>query len=256
VVEPQLIELMDHPDVTPRDLSSLHAVMHIGASAPAALRLRARQRLGPVIAHTYGASEMGIVSGLAPAEHDPSHPQLFTSAGRIHSGVEVRFRRPDGTFAGPAEPGSIKVRSPAMACGYRNRPVEQAAAFQAGWYRSGDLGLLDAEGYLQILGRACDVSVADEAMVTPTAVENTLCRLATVCYAVIVVDREVRSWIAAVVGWPGATADPAACRAAVAVEHGDAAAESMVVVPVDAIPLTEQGKPDRAAILRLGPLSR
>ena len=122
--------------------------MHIGAAAPPTLRRRARERLGPVVAHTYGASEIGIVSALSPAEHDPAHPERFTCAGRIHPGVDVRFRRPDATLAEDGEAGSIEVRSPAMAAGYRNRPVEQAAAFRDGWYRTGDLGRLDDEGYL------------------------------------------------------------------------------------------------------------
>jgi fatty-acyl-CoA synthase len=154
LVEPQLFELMDHPDLDSTDLSSLRAVVHIGASAPPTLRRRARERLGPVVAHTYGASEIGIVSALSPAEHDPAHPERFTCAGRIDPGVDVRFRRPDATLAEDGEAGSIEVRSPAMAAGYRNRPVEQAAAFRDGWYRTGDLGRLDDEGYLHILGRA------------------------------------------------------------------------------------------------------
>jgi fatty-acyl-CoA synthase len=81
LVEPQLFEMMDHPDVARRDLSSLRTITHIGASAPPLLRRRARERLGPVIAHTYGASEMGVVSSLGAAEHDLAVPELFSSAG-------------------------------------------------------------------------------------------------------------------------------------------------------------------------------
>ena len=112
LVEPQLFELMDHPDLDSTDLSSLRTVVHIGAAAPPTLRRRARERLGPVVAHTYGASEIGIVSALSPAEHDPAHPERFTCAGRIHPGVDVRFRRPDATLAEDGEAGSIEVRSP------------------------------------------------------------------------------------------------------------------------------------------------
>ena len=63
LMEPRIFELMDHPDVVRRDLSSLRQLVHAGASAPPVLR----QRLGPVIAHTYGASDMGLVSQLPPA---------------------------------------------------------------------------------------------------------------------------------------------------------------------------------------------
>ena len=112
LVEPQLFELMDHPDVDSTDLSSLRAVVHIGASAPPTLRRRARERLGPVVAHTYGASEIGIVSALSPAEHDPAHPERFTCAGRIHPGVDVRFRRPDGTLAEDERRGASRSAPP------------------------------------------------------------------------------------------------------------------------------------------------
>ena len=74
LVEPQLFDVMDHPDVYRRDLSSLRTLSHVGASAPSTLRRRARHRLGPVIAHTYGASEQGMVSALSPREHDPARP--------------------------------------------------------------------------------------------------------------------------------------------------------------------------------------
>jgi fatty-acyl-CoA synthase len=133
LVEPQLFDLMDHPDVTQRDLSSLSVLTHIGAAAPPILRMRARERLGPVIAHPYGASEMGLVSALTPPEHDLAYPDRFTCAGRILPGVEVRFRSPDGALDERA--GAIEVRSPAMASGYLRRPVEQAMNFIDGWLR-------------------------------------------------------------------------------------------------------------------------
>jgi fatty-acyl-CoA synthase len=94
LVEPQLFDLMDHPDVTRCDLSSLSVLTDIGAAAAPILRMRARERLGPVIAHTYGASEMGLVSALTPPEHDLAHPDRFTCDGRTLPGVEVRFRSP------------------------------------------------------------------------------------------------------------------------------------------------------------------
>jgi fatty-acyl-CoA synthase len=255
LVEPQLFEVIDHPDVATRDLSSLRTVVHIGASAPATLRRRARARLGAVVAHTYGASETGIVSALSPAEHD--RPGRFTCAGRVRSGVEVRFRRSDGSLAGPGEPGVVEVRSPQLASGYRNRPDEAAAAFVDGWYRTGDVARLDAEGYLYILGRAGDLATApvraDGTVVTPTAVQDTLCGLPGIRYAVVVPDRDTGRWVAAVV----TTATPVAptVRTAVAAAHGAEAADMLVVVPVEQMPLTEQGKPDRPAIRRLGVLA-
>ena len=153
LVEPQLFELMDDPGIGARDLSSLRSLTHIGASAPKSLRLRARKRLGPIIGHVYGASEMGVVSVLAPIDHDMSRSETFTSAGRIQPGVDVRFRRADGRLVDCGEIGIIEVRSPSMASGYRNNPGLSSRNFQEGWYNTGDLGRLDGDGLLQI-GRA------------------------------------------------------------------------------------------------------
>lgn len=252
LVEPQLFELMDHPDLQSADLSSLRTLTHIGASAPPALRLRARQRFGPRIVHTYGASEEGLVSVLTAAENDPANLEHFHSAGRVLPQVEVRFRRNDGTIAVAGETGSIEVRSPAMAQGYRNRPDLEAAAFQDGWYHSGDLGCVDLDGYLHVFGRAVDIDVIDGQMISPTLIEDTLCRLLDIRYGVVVVDRDRGRRVAVIISWPGKAIDPAVSLRAVAAEHGLAVATSLLLVPRDSFPLTSQGKPDREAIRALG----
>jgi fatty-acyl-CoA synthase len=81
-------------------------------------------------------------------------------------------------------------------------------------------------------------------------VQDTLCRVPGIRYAVVVPDQDTGRWVVAAV-----TADVgigSAARPAVAAEHGPSAAALLVVVPVDEVPLTEQGKPDRAAIRGLG----
>jgi fatty-acyl-CoA synthase len=252
LVEPQLFDLMDHPCLAATDLSSLRTVTHIGASAPPTLRRRARERFGARIVHPYGASEEGLVSILSSQEDDPSHPERSSSAGRILPGVEVRFRRTDGTFAAAGEIGGIEVRSPAMAQGYRNRPDLQAVAFQDGWYRSGDLGRLDDSGCLHVLGRAADVTFVEGRMISPTLIEDTLCRVPEVRYASVVIDAQAHRRVAVVLPRLGARLEQTACFDAVAAEHGDAVARSLILVPGEIVPLTPQGKPDREAIRALG----
>jgi fatty-acyl-CoA synthase len=246
LVEPQLFALMDHPAVPDYDLSSLRALTHIGAMAAPVLRRRARERLGPVIAHPYGASEMGLVSVLTPPEHDLAYPDRFTCAGRVLPGVEVRFRSPDGALDERA--GAIEVRSPAMASGYLRRPVEQAMNFVDGWYRTGDLGHLDEDSYLHIHGRVVDCAEIDGRLVTPAALQDLLCRRPDVRYAVIVPDPDTATRIAAVLSWPGQTVDIAGCLDAIAGAFGPSVASTVVVLPVGGIPLTEQGKPNRPEI--------
>jgi fatty-acyl-CoA synthase len=251
LVEPQLFDVMDHPDVYRRDLSSLRTLSHVGASAPPTLRRRAHQKFGSVIAHTYGASEEGLVSLLSPLEHDPARPERFSCAGRILPFVEVRLRRPDGSLADIGEVGSIEVRSPAMAQGYRNRPELEAENFKAGWYRPRDLGRIDEEGYLYIIGREADVRWIGGVALTPTSVEETLCQMREVRVAAVVADEETDSWIAAVVPWEGTVLDARACLAGIAEAQGHETAALVVIIAVQNIPLTEQGKPDQEAIKHL-----
>jgi fatty-acyl-CoA synthase len=247
LVEPQLFEVMDHPDLVHRDLSSLRTITHIGDLAAPTLRRRARERFGAVLAHIYGASEMGIVSALTPPEHDLAHPELLTCAGRPRPGVDVRFRRDDGALAGAGEIGIIEVRSPAVAGGYHNRPDLQSF-FQDGWFHSGDLGCLDADGYLHVLGRADDIAWINGKMVSAALIQDTLCRLSSVRYAAVVMDAKPGSWAAAVVPWTGSSVDLTQCREAITAEYG---AAFVTVVPVDRVPLTQQGKADRVAICQL-----
>src|ERR1700761_49235 len=254
LVEPQLFEFMDHPVLASTDLSSLKTLTHIGASAPPTLRLRAREKLGSRVVHTYGASEEGLVSVLTAAEDDPANPEHFHSAGRVLPNVDVRFRRPDGTLAAPGETGSIEIRSRSMAQGYRNLPDLEAVAFRDGWYRSGDLGRIDADGYLHIFGRAMDIVFQDGHMVSPMLIEDTLCRVPGIRYVSVVVDLEFKCWIAAIVPRIGTSIDEAMCSIAVGAEHGSDVAQSLKLVACDAVPLTPQGKPDREQIRLLGRL--
>jgi fatty-acyl-CoA synthase len=248
LVEPQLFEVMDHPDVARRDLSSLRTITHIGDLAAPTLRRRARERFGAVLAHTYGASEMGIVSALSPAEHDLARAELFSCAGRPLPGVQVRFRRDDGTLAPTGEIGNIEVRSPVVAGGYYKRPDLQTS-FRDGWFRSSDLGYLDAGGYLHVRGRADEIAWINGKMVSALLLQDTLCQLSSVRYAAIVRDVNLDFWIAAVVPWPGLLIDLAQCRETIISLYG---LTSVVVVRVDRVPLTPQGKVDRVAVSQLG----
>jgi fatty-acyl-CoA synthase len=250
LVEPQLFELMDHADIEKYDLSSLRSLNHIGASAPKSLRLRASRRLGPIISHAYGASEMGLISVLNPSEYGDSD-QSLTSAGHVLPHVDIRFRRNDKRLAERGEVGMIEVRSPGLSDGYRNNPALTAEHFCDGWYATGDLGRLDEQGFLHIAGRAADAQVVDGRLVMPVDIEDALCSLPSVKYAVVIRDVEARLTIAAAIAWPGMPIDIAECRHEISRRFGVGMAASLAIVQVDRMPLTEQGKPDRSAIKQL-----
>ncbi len=246
LVEPGLVELIDDPDLRRRDLSSLVAITHIGTNAPANLRRRLLERSGPILAHPYGASEAGIVTMLAAPEYDLANPEVLDTSGRPLPGVQVRIERDDGSDARPGEEGMIIVRSAAAADGYERVPG--GSGFVAGEYHTGDLGLIDQRGYLHVRGRADDARLIGAHKVMPLDVANALCAHPHVRYAVAIPIAPADGGFGAmVVLAPGASVTPAALRAYVAQAHGDHLVPR-VVVPVDRIPTTEQGKPDRTVI--------
>jgi fatty-acyl-CoA synthase len=246
LVEPALVELIDHPDLPGTDLSSLVAISHIGANAPANLRRRLLKRAGPVFAHPYGASEAGIVSVLAAPEYDVTHPELLSTVGRPLPGVEVRVEREDGTPAAAGEPGSIVVRSDALADGYA---VDVAAgAFIDGWYRTGDLGLIDGDGYLHVRGRQQDLRRICGQAVLPLDVSNALCAHPQVLYAVSVpAEASARGFGSVVKLAPGVDLGESDLHAFIRDRYGPHLVPEVITLS-DRIPTTEQGKPDRKVI--------
>ena len=250
LVEPQLFETMDHPDVSRRDLSSLRSIAHVGGSAPAVLRQRAIARLGPVLTHMYGASETGLVSILPPSAYE-KNPDLLDCAGRIRPGVEVRLRRGDGTLARAGQCGTMEVRSAGMADGYYHQPVEEAQKFRGGWCLTGDVGFIDEAGNLHVLGRAADVAEIDGLTIAPTHIEDVLCRCPDIRYAVALTASNAGGkyvWNALVVPWAAGQLDVARCLHRLKTEFGALVANRIRIVVTDRVPLTEQGKADRTAI--------
>ncbi|WP_405163018.1 AMP-binding protein [Nocardia sp. NBC_01499] len=230
LVEPQLFALATHPDLSAYDISSLRRLLHLGAAAPAAARRTALNRLGPVLCHGYGSSETGLVAMLEPAEYTPD---LLDTAGKLLPHRHIRFTNPDGTPATSGEPGDIAVAGPGVAVGYWRRP-DLDSAIADGWLDTGDVGFLDADGYLHILGRRRDMIGG----IFPAQIENLLYQRPEVLLASAFSDTD--HFHAVVVPEPGVAVDPARLAA-------DALAALGVPVTVtlaDHIPLTEQGKPN------------
>jgi fatty-acyl-CoA synthase len=244
VVEPWLVELADHPDVDRRELSSLVAISHIGAAAAPSLRRRILRRLGPVLAHPYGASEAGIVCLLAGAEYSLERPELLGTVGRPLPGAQVFVERSDGTDAAVGEPGLVAVRSTGIAAGYIVAPAD--SGFRNGKYYTGDIALFDAEGYVHLRGRAKDARRFGARTVFPVDVQDALCEHPEVRYAVAVPTET--GFLAAVLLRSGATVGSAELRDWLAT-RGEVVPETFLFL--DRMPVTEQGKPDRNAITAL-----
>ncbi len=237
LVPTQLDRLLD---VDPEVLTGFDAVLLGGAAAPDALVRRARAT-GVRVVCTYGMTETtgGCVYDGRPL--DGARIRLTGEGTARDEAADVR--------AGNA--GRIELAGPMLATGYLDTDEETAAAFRGGWFLTSDLGRLDEQGRLQVLGRADDIIVTGGINVAPAEVEAVLAGLPGVAAACVVgvPDPEWGQRVAAAVvpAEPARPPDPEALRAAARSLLTGAQAPKEIVL-LDALPLHGVGKPDRSAV--------
>lgn len=164
------------------DLSSLRQYLVGAAPVPASL-IEACQRRGLAVYHCYGSSEHPTVtSGVVD---DPLDKQLHTE-GRAIIGSEMRFVDDDGNDVPAGEEGEICTRGPELFMGYLDPVLNEAAFLPGGWYRSGDIGRLDAEGFLLITDRKKDIIIRGGENISSKEVEAVLLGLDAVADAAVV----------------------------------------------------------------------
>ncbi len=150
-----LASIIDHPDFTPEHARRMPRVGLGGAPVPVALGERA-EALGISIVRAYGSTEHPSVTGAV--FEDPAEKRHRTD-GAPKVGVEVRLLDEDGSPVPVGTAGEIWSRGPDLCLGYTD-PALTADAFDAdGWYRSGDMGVLDDDGFLTITDRVKDVII-------------------------------------------------------------------------------------------------
>jgi acyl-CoA synthetase (AMP-forming)/AMP-acid ligase II len=175
--------LLEHPDFAHRDLSSLRALPMGGAPVPAALLERVVDRLPQLkrggLGNTWGMTESGGV--LTSAGHTDLETRPGT-VGRPISAVEIRVADPD-----EAGVGEVEARAPTVMLGYLgpDGPVTDGVVSADGWLRSGDLGRIDAEGYLFLMGRAKDIAIRGGENISCPHVEEVLLRHPEVAEAAV-----------------------------------------------------------------------
>jgi fatty-acyl-CoA synthase len=166
------ISLLRHPDFDTRDLSSLRKGYY-GASAMPVEVLRELSRRLPEVQfwNFYGQTEMSpLATILRPHEQLPH----AGSAGRASLNVETRVVDDHDNEVPPGEVGEIVHRSPHAALGYYHDEEKTAAAFSGGWFHSGDLGVVDENGYLAVVDRKKDMIKTGGENVASREVEEAL----------------------------------------------------------------------------------
>ena len=164
--------LVAHPGFAAADLSSLRWVMAGGAPVPAALVETFAARDIPLL-QTYGATETGGPATVVDIDHARTKTG---AAGVAFFHTDVRIAGEAGEALGAGEVGEIQVRGPHVASYWRD-PAATAAARDGDWFRSGDLGYQDGDGYLYVLGRGSELIVSGGENVHPAEVEAVLADL-------------------------------------------------------------------------------
>jgi acyl-CoA synthetase (AMP-forming)/AMP-acid ligase II len=201
MVPSMLYRLLDDPEVGKHDMSSLQT-MYYGAAPMSPTRLKQlHQRFGNIFVQLYGSSEHGgAVSALSKAEHLPDahgSEAHLSSAGRVVPGAEVIIVDKNGQPVPDGEDGEIWMRSRAICMGYLHNPEKTAEEFCDGFWKSGDMGRIDANGFLYVLDRAKDTIVHRQCNVYPNQVEAALMAHETVVMAAVVgiPDAECGEWV-------------------------------------------------------------
>jgi fatty-acyl-CoA synthase len=173
---PTILKMMvEHPAIDRFDHSSLRFIIYAGAPMYREDQKAALKKLGPVLVQYFGLGEVtGNITVLPPDLHDPEdgpHTRIGT-CGFERTGMQVSIQGDDGAELKPLQTGEICVIGPGVFAGYYNNPEANAKAFRDGWFRTGDLGHMDAEGFVYITGRASDMYISGGSNIYPREVEE------------------------------------------------------------------------------------
>ncbi|MHB8693028.1 MAG: fatty acyl-CoA synthetase [Solirubrobacteraceae bacterium] len=215
------VGFVNHPRFDDADLSSLRRAFYGASIMPMPILERLRARMPQVgFYNLFGQSEIGpLATVLRPEEH----AERPDSVGRSVLFVETRVVDEQMHDVAPGELGEVIYRSPQLCRGYWGKPEETAEAFRGGWFHSGDLVRIDAQGYMFVVDRLKDVINTGGVLVASREVEDALYDHPAVAeVAVIGLPHEV--WIEAI--------------AAVVVVHQDASvsAEELVAFGRERLP--------------------
>jgi len=175
IVPTVLRAMLDLLRETGRAPPGIKVITYGAASMSPALLTEAIAVIGCRFAQYFGMTEAaGTVTFLPPLDHDLARPHLLASVGRPQCGMAVEIRDETGALLQPGEAGEIWVRTPALMAGYWRQPDATRAAIVNGWYRTGDGGILDEDGYLRITDRLKDMIISGGENIYPVQVENVL----------------------------------------------------------------------------------
>ncbi|MGW1715989.1 AMP-binding protein [Streptomyces sp. NPDC002156] len=173
-----MTSLLDHPDFTPAHLARMKYAGLGGSAVPAAVTDRLAA-LGITVFRSYGSTEHPSITG---SRHTATEAKRLYTDGDSLPGVEVRL----------AEDGEILSRGPDLCLGYTDPALTDRAFDADGWYRTGDIGVIDGDGYLTITDRKADIIIRGGENIGALEVEEVLLALPAVAEAAVVAAPDER----------------------------------------------------------------
>jgi acyl-CoA synthetase (AMP-forming)/AMP-acid ligase II len=166
------------------DLSALRYLTQAGGAMPPAVVKRVREALPAAqLIIMYGQTEATArISWLPPDRLD----EKLGSAGVAIPGVTLRILKEDGTEASVGEAGEVCVKGPNVMLGYWNNPQATAAVLRDGWLHTGDMGHIDQDGYLFLVGRRSDMIKTGAHRVHPQDIEAVIMEMPGVAEVAVV----------------------------------------------------------------------
>jgi acyl-CoA synthetase (AMP-forming)/AMP-acid ligase II len=173
-VAAQYILMMMMPDFDKYDLSSVRAAVVSAAPTPREVFAQAKEKFGVYLTNGFGMSETSGAITFNRVDEDPFE-RLSTSVGKANDGIEVAILDQQGMYLPPGEEGEICIKGDAVMKGYYKRPDETALVMTGdGFLHTGDMGKLDKDGYLYILGRKKEMYIRGGENVYPPEVEEVI----------------------------------------------------------------------------------
>ena len=186
LVPTMLVRVLGHPDISGRDLSSVHTIVSGAAPVPAELIRQTKRTFGCQFTNLFGQTEVsGVVS---TTRVDDTPEDQAETIGQAVPHVEIKIADPLTDEIAPlGAEGEICARGHQMMIGYLDDPVATAATLREdGWLHTGDLGSMDERGYLRITGRLKDMIIRGGENISPREVEEVLYTHPGVAEAIVV----------------------------------------------------------------------
>jgi acyl-CoA synthetase (AMP-forming)/AMP-acid ligase II len=182
LVPTMLQRLVASPSLPMRDVSSMRALISGGAPLPTAVKERVLAAFGPILTEFYGATETRIVTVISSQELSARE----RSVGRPLKDVELRVLDGEGNEVPTGQVGEVFLRGPGLFSGYWRDPQRTEASHRGEWFSLGDMGRLDAEGYLYLVDRKQDMIISGGENIFPNDIEECLERHEAVAEAAVI----------------------------------------------------------------------